>query len=140
MDKLKSGQVSAYGVALGERSHGSIPQLAWETIATLFHFDDIVGCLDVGHEGNTLYRNVMVDAEAILNLWPPHRAAKSSPDLAQIFKETRKSLGRDLTQREAEKIASDSNAFENQKQVRKVLTRIQGEKRPGPHGPRRSQQ
>jgi hypothetical protein len=136
MDKLKCGQVEAYGVAPGEPIHASIPRLAWETITTLFEFDERVRSLDVGHDGNTLYRNALVDVDAILTSWPPPKSAKSSPNLEHILKQERASRGRDLTQREAEKIALDSNAVENQKKVREVLRSIQGEKKPGPRGPR----
>jgi hypothetical protein len=68
--KLKCGSISAYGIALGQRIHAPIPRLAWETINTLNEYDERVGPLDVGYDGSPLYRNVLVDAEVVKDLWP----------------------------------------------------------------------
>jgi hypothetical protein len=70
ISKLKSGTIEAFGISTGERIHGPIPRLAWETINTLNEYDERVGPLDVGYDGCPLYRNVLVDAEVIQELWP----------------------------------------------------------------------
>jgi len=77
ISKLKSGTIEAYGIALGQRIHAPIPRLAWETINTLNEYDERVGPLDVGYDGSPLYRNVLVNSEAVQNLWPRDARRKS---------------------------------------------------------------
>jgi hypothetical protein len=76
--KLTCGSVGAYGIPLGQRIHAPIPRLAWEAINTLNEYDERVGPLDVGYDGSPLYRNVLVDAEVVQDLWP--RTPKPSSD------------------------------------------------------------
>jgi hypothetical protein len=75
--------------------------------------------------------DVDFDSAEILALWPAE-----PPNLEQLLEEAIAEKREPLTQREAEEIASDHGAKENQKEVREVLTRIQGKQKPGPRGPR----
>ena len=76
--------------------------------------------------------------EEILKLWPAKLpvASPDPPNLTDLLREAKDRKGSALTQREAEKIASDHGAIENQKEVRRVLELLQGKQGPGPRGPR----
>ena len=60
------------------------------------------------------------------------------PNLERALRYELSKKGAPLTQGEAEKIASEIGAKENQKEVRAVLKSIQGKHRPGPRGPRKA--
>ena len=62
--------------------------------------------------------------------------AAEPPNLKRLLLDAKERKGAELTQREAEKIASDRGAKENQKKVREVLASIQSQQKPGPRGPR----
>jgi hypothetical protein len=75
----------------------------------------------------------------ILTLWLAEPLAVPRPDLpnlTELLREAKDRKGAPLTQREAEKIGSDPGVKENQKEVRRVLERLQGKQDPGPRGPR----
>jgi hypothetical protein len=75
----------------------------------------------------------------VLTLWPAQSPVIGKPYPPNLFKllgEAKEKKGAPLTQREAEAIASDAGAKENQKEVRRVLERVQGKQKQGPRGPR----
>jgi hypothetical protein len=144
MDKLKCGQVEAYGIALGERLHGPIPKLGWETITTLFEYDDRIGSLDVGYDGVTLYRNALVDAAAIQNFWPSIpkpvsiQELPSDDDVREVIRRMIRDHCGFIGQEKGANIVRKQFPGFPKKKAMQLVKELTGNEKPGPRGPRKN--
>jgi hypothetical protein len=68
--ELRSGNLTAYGIQSNGALHEKIPPIHWEVIDSLTVLPSRIGVRDVGRGDNTIYRDVLIDREVVVALWP----------------------------------------------------------------------
>jgi hypothetical protein len=75
--RLKSGEVKAFGIPLGQREHQPIPPISWETITTLFVETPGVRASDISgfDEEGARYQQVRILSREVRQFWQPQLIA-----------------------------------------------------------------
>lgn len=70
IQRLRGGELAAYGVPSGKHLHEPIPSVHWEKLDSLTNLPNSIGPDDVGQDERILYRNVLVEMSEMMRLWP----------------------------------------------------------------------
>jgi hypothetical protein len=70
LQKLRSGELAAWGVPAGSVLHEPIPSFHWEELDSLTNLPNSINADDVGREERPIYRKVFVEESEVARLWP----------------------------------------------------------------------
>lgn len=140
LERLRSGEIKAYGVQPGAHTHELIPPVHWERIDSLTILPNSMGPNDVGRDGQTLYQNVLVEKSDVLRLWPPLTdglRGKLSPDeLVAVAK--RLSASGETDGKQAWITAKSEGIVCTRNEFLDAWAQTPNARKQGPKGPRRN--